>query len=76
MSFITLAKSGLPRLLRQGLLLGLTLAPAGIAAGALRFITYRPLRWLIVWGLEPLLQRGFQRAAARYRARDAQNGAR
>lgn len=76
MSLTTNAKPALLRLFRHGVTLALTLAPAGIAAGALRYVAFRPLRWLIIWGLEPLLQRGFQRAAARYGARTPKNGAR
>lgn len=72
MALKNFAKTRLPRLLRQGILLGLTLAPGGIAAGALRYVTWKPLRWAILWGLEPLLRRGFARAAARYRTRAPQ----
>ncbi|WP_423731274.1 phage shock protein PspD [Hafnia paralvei] len=61
------ARRYLPGLLKNGLLLGLTFAPAGIAAGVLRYVTWRPLRWLLIWGLEPLLQRAVRQATSRYR---------
>lgn len=52
--------------LKQGILAVLTLLPGGIAARVLRRIGWRPLRWLLLLALEPLLQRAVHYVTKRY----------
>lgn len=64
---VNLVKRYLPMILRQGILAILTLMPGGIATRVLHRISWRPLRWLLLLLLEPLLQRAVYYVTRRYR---------